>query len=67
VGDLLSKIRSPRKKWRRPADLVISKGRGNYKGLCGIDKNMYFILMAKCDHVAAHPGVPKGDFVIAKA
>jgi len=33
--------------------------------LCGIDKNIYFILMAKCDHVAAHLGVRKGDFVVA--
>jgi uncharacterized protein with ATP-grasp and redox domains len=49
------------------ADLVISKGQGNYEGLCGIDKNIYFILMAKCDHVAAHIGVRKGDLVVATA
>jgi uncharacterized protein with ATP-grasp and redox domains len=49
------------------ADLVISKGQGNYEGLSGIDKNIYFILMAKCDYVAAHLGVRKGDFVVATA
>jgi uncharacterized protein with ATP-grasp and redox domains len=49
------------------ADLVIAKGQGNYEGLCGIDKTIYFILMAKCDHVAAHLGVRKGDFVVTKA
>ena len=49
------------------ADLVIAKGQGNYEGLCGIDKNIYFILMAKCDHVAAHLGVRKGDLVVATA
>jgi uncharacterized protein with ATP-grasp and redox domains len=49
------------------ADLVIAKGQGNYEGLCGIDKNIYFILMAKCDHVAAHLGVQKGDLVVATA
>jgi uncharacterized protein with ATP-grasp and redox domains len=49
------------------ADLVIAKGQGNYEGLCGIDKTIYFILMAKCDHVAGHLGVRKGDFVVAKA
>jgi uncharacterized protein with ATP-grasp and redox domains len=49
------------------ADLVIAKGQGNYEGLCGIDKNIYFILMAKCDLVAAHLGVRKGDFVVATA
>jgi len=47
------------------ADLVIAKGQGNYEGLCGIDKNIYFILMAKCEHVAAHLGVQRGDFVVA--
>jgi hypothetical protein len=49
------------------ADLVIAKGQGNYEGLCGINKSVYFILMAKCDHVAAHLGVRKGDFVVAAA
>jgi len=49
------------------AGLVIAKGQGNYEGLCGIDKNIYFILMAKCEHVAAHLGVRKGDFVVARA
>jgi uncharacterized protein with ATP-grasp and redox domains len=49
------------------AELVIAKGQGNYEGLCGIDKNIYFILMAKCDHVAAHLGVRKGDLVVARA
>ncbi|MFZ2055482.1 MAG: ARMT1-like domain-containing protein [Candidatus Aminicenantales bacterium] len=49
------------------ADLVIAKGQGNFEGLCGIDKNIYFILMAKCDHVAAHLGVRKGDLVVATA
>jgi uncharacterized protein with ATP-grasp and redox domains len=47
------------------ADLVIAKGQGNFEGLCGVDKNIYFVLMAKCDHVAAHLGVRKGDLVVA--
>ncbi len=48
------------------ADLIISKGQGNYEGLNNVDKNIYFILMTKCDHVANHLGVRKGDFVIKK-
>jgi len=46
------------------ADLVIAKGQGNYEGLGRIDKNIYFLLMAKCDHVADHLGVRKGDLVV---
>jgi uncharacterized protein with ATP-grasp and redox domains len=46
------------------ADLIISKGQGNYEGLSCVHKNIYFILMTKCDHVANHLGVKKGDFVV---
>lgn len=46
------------------ADLVISKGQGNYEGLNSVDRNIFFILMTKCDHVANHLGVKKGDFVV---
>jgi len=48
------------------ADLIISKGQGNYESLCGSEKNIFFLLMAKCDHVASHLGVKKGDFVVKK-
>ena len=49
------------------ADLIISKGQGNYEGLNAIEKNIYFILMTKCDHVANHLGVKKGDFIVKQA
>ena len=48
------------------ADLIISKGQGNYESLSGCNKNIYFILMAKCNHVAHHIGVQVGDFLIFK-
>jgi uncharacterized protein with ATP-grasp and redox domains len=48
------------------ADLIISKGQGNYEGLSGVMKNIYFVLMAKCEHVANHLGVKKGDFVVTR-
>ncbi len=46
------------------ADLIISKGQGNYESLSGCDRNIFFLLMAKCDHVANHLGVRKGDFLV---
>lgn len=46
------------------ADLVISKGQGNYEGLCCVRKNIFFLLMTKCEHVANHLGVKKGEFVV---
>jgi uncharacterized protein with ATP-grasp and redox domains len=51
----------------KQADLVISKGQGNLEGLQGIDKNIYFVLMTKCDHVANYLGVKKGDFIVKLA
>ncbi|HEX9970986.1 MAG TPA: ARMT1-like domain-containing protein [bacterium] len=49
------------------ADLIISKGQGNYEGLNANEKNIYFILMTKCEHVANHLRVKKGDFVVKQA
>lgn len=48
------------------ADLIISKGQGNYESLAGCKKNIYFILMAKCEHVASHLGCKNGDFLVKK-
>jgi len=48
------------------AGLIISKGQGNFEGLSGCGKNIYFLLMAKCEHVANHLAVKKGDFIVKR-
>jgi len=48
------------------ADLVISKGQANFESLEGVDKNIYFILTAKCALVASHLGVELNDAVVIK-
>lgn len=48
------------------ADLIISKGQGNYEGLSGCPQNIYFLLMTKCDHVANQLHVKKGDFIVKR-
>lgn len=49
------------------ADVVISKGQGNLEGLLGkTDKEVYFLLMVKCEVIADALGVRKGDFVVKK-
>lgn len=49
------------------ADLIISKGQGNYEGLNAVsDKNLFFLLMAKCKIIADDLGVKLGDSVIKK-
>jgi damage-control phosphatase, subfamily I len=44
------------------ADLVISKGQGNYEGLNG-EAYIYFLLMAKCPLIAQNIGVECGSIV----
>lgn len=47
------------------ADLIISKGMGNYEGLMNEnDPRIFFLLMAKCDYIADKLNVPKGSFVV---
>ncbi|MDD2441764.1 MAG: ARMT1-like domain-containing protein [Eubacteriales bacterium] len=43
------------------ADIVISKGQGNYEGLSDVPRDMFFLLKAKCPLVAGHFGVPLGS------
>ena len=47
------------------ADVIISKGQGNLEGLIDnpTNKEIYFLLMVKCDVIADVLGVAKGSFV----
>lgn len=48
----------------RNADLIISKGQGNFEGLyIEADPRIYFLLMVKCDVVAEMLGVDKGSII----
>lgn len=49
------------------ADIIISKGQGNYEGLSGINKPIFFLLKAKCHVLAGDLGVEKGDIVLASS
>ena len=46
------------------ADLVISKGQGNYEGLSEIDRSVFFLLKAKCELIARELGVNMGAIVM---
>jgi uncharacterized protein with ATP-grasp and redox domains len=47
----------------RSADLIISKGQGNFEALSDEDRPIFFLLKIKCDVVARHLGRSKGDIV----
>jgi uncharacterized protein with ATP-grasp and redox domains len=46
------------------ADLIIAKGQGNYETLSDLDKNIFFILKAKCPVIAGHIGCEIGDMIL---
>ena len=48
------------------ADLIIAKGQGNYETLSEIDKNIYFLLKAKCNVLANDLNVNVGDIILKK-
>ena len=49
----------------RKADLIISKGMGNYEGLM-FENNprLFFLLMVKCSVIGRKIGAPEGEFVV---
>ena len=63
-GTILENISAELREIFEQVDLIIYKGQGNYEGLNANEKNIYFILMTKCEHVANHLGVKKGDYVV---
>lgn len=46
------------------ADMVISKGQGNYEGLSDVDRSVFFLLKAKCPVIARDLGVEEGKTVL---
>lgn len=46
------------------ADLIISKGQGNFEGLSEVDRPVFFLLMAKCQLIAKELNVPEGAIVM---
>ena len=46
------------------ADMVISKGQGNYEALSGVDREIFFMLKTKCSVLARHLGVEEGGIVL---
>jgi len=45
------------------ADVIIAKGQGNYETLNDADRNIFFLLMAKCPVVARDAGCTLGDII----
>ncbi len=51
--------------WNK-ADIIISKGQGNYESLSNSKEPIFFLFKIKCPITARHIGSPKGYFVLKK-
>ncbi|MEA1972927.1 MAG: ARMT1-like domain-containing protein, partial [Candidatus Cloacimonadota bacterium] len=46
------------------ADMIISKGQGNYEGLSNVNRSIFFLLKAKCPVIAENIGVKENDIIL---
>jgi uncharacterized protein with ATP-grasp and redox domains len=51
----------------RSADLIVSKGQGNYEGLSDETRPVFFLLKAKCAVIARDLGVEHGGLILMKS
>ena len=49
------------------ADLIVAKGQGNYESLSDVDKNIFFILKAKCPVIARDLGCRTGEMILRRS
>jgi len=48
------------------ADMIVAKGQGNYESLSDVDKNIFFILKAKCPVIARDLGCQIGEMILRR-
>ena len=66
IGVKWSSVSEEFVKYYEEADIVLSKGQGNFETLSEKEKNIFFLLKIKCDSVARELGVSFGDIVFKK-
>jgi len=66
-GTVLSECSDRFLKYFNEADLIISKGQGNYETLSTVKENIFFLLKAKCSVVAKDLGCEVGRSVIGSS
>ena len=64
---LLSQVSSEMRSYYEKADLVISKGQGNYESLNEENKLIYFVFRVKCPVISKVLNVPEGSLVMKRS
>lgn len=66
LGTVINRASSEFKKVYEKADVVIAKGQANYECLSEENKNIYFLLMTKCDVIADDIGTAQKKMICMK-
>lgn len=66
LGTVLKRTSREFKEVYKKADVVIAKGQANYECLSEEKKNIYFLLMTKCDVIANDIGAPEKKMICMK-
>lgn len=66
LGTVLNRTSPKFKEVYKKADVVIAKGQANYECLSEENKNIYFLLMTKCDVIANDIDVPEKKMICMK-
>ncbi|OHE54790.1 MAG: hypothetical protein A2027_02890 [Thermodesulfovibrio sp. RBG_19FT_COMBO_41_18] len=67
VGTILEWTSSAFQKIFNDAQLVISKGQGNFETLIGAEKKIFFLFQSKCDVVSKELGLSTGSMLLKKS
>lgn len=66
-GTILSEVSTEVRDHFEKADMIISKGQGNYETLSETPGNIYFLLKVKCPVVARETGAVQGTYLLARS
>jgi uncharacterized protein with ATP-grasp and redox domains len=67
VGTILEWTSPAFQRTFKDAQLVISKGQGNFETLLGIEKKIFFLFQSKCDVVSKELGLSTGSMLLKKS
>lgn len=67
LGTVLTRTSENFRRVYQTADVVIAKGQANYESLSEETKNIYFLLMSKCEVIAADIGVKQKSLICMSA
>jgi hypothetical protein len=67
VGTILDWTSSAFQKTFKDAQLIISKGQGNFETLIGTEKKLFFLFQSKCDVVSKELSLSTGSMLLKKS